>query len=80
MLPVWAKLKIKLRNRTVRLLIRALRLARTPDLEIVTTPVFRLLAVDATEVIGALGELNAQGELRFRMQADVIELEIERPA
>jgi len=38
--------------------------------------VFRLLALDGTEVIDALGELNRQGELRFRMQADVIELEI----
>lgn len=60
----------------VRLLIRALRLARTPDLEIVTAPVFRLLALEGTDVIDALGELNRQGELRFRMQADVIELEI----
>jgi hypothetical protein len=41
-----------------------------------TAPVFRLLALDGTEVIDALGELNRQGELRFRMQADVIELEI----
>ncbi len=60
----------------VRLLIRALRLARTGDLEIVTAPMFRLLALEGTEVIDALGELNRQGELRFRMQADVIELEI----
>jgi hypothetical protein len=60
----------------VRLLIRVLRLARTGDLEIVTAPVFRLLALQGTEVIDALGELNRQGELRFRMQADVIELEI----
>jgi hypothetical protein len=60
----------------VRLLIRALRLARTGDFEIVTALVFRLLALDGTEVIDALGELNRQGELRFRMQADVIELGI----
>ena len=60
----------------VRLLIRALRLARTGDFEMVTAPVFRLLALEGTEVIDALGELNRQGELRFRMQADVIELEI----
>ena len=33
-------------------------------------------APTGTEVIDALGELNRQGELRFRMQADVIELEI----
>src|ERR1022692_2873412 len=41
----------------IRLLIRALRLARTGDFEIVTAPVFRLLALDGTEVIDALGEL-----------------------
>jgi hypothetical protein len=60
----------------VRLLIRALRLARIRDLEIVTAPVFRLVALESTDVIDGLGELNRQGELRFRMQADVIELEI----
>jgi Putative inner membrane protein (DUF1819) len=60
----------------VRLLVRALRLARTSDLEIVSAPVFRLLALEGTDVIDALGELNRQGELLFRMQADVIELEI----
>ena len=56
--------------------MRALRLARVNDLEIVTSPVFRLLALEGTEVIDAFGELNQQGELRFRMQADVVELEI----
>jgi len=60
----------------VRLLVRALRLARANDLEILASPVFRLLAVEGTEVIDALGELNQRGELRFRMQADVVELEI----
>lgn len=60
----------------VRLLVRALRLARVNDLEIVASPVFRLLAIEGAEVIDALGTLNQQGELRFRMQADVIELEV----
>jgi hypothetical protein len=60
----------------VRLLVRALRLAHLNDLEIVASPVFRLLALEGAEVIEALGELNQQGELRFRMQADVIELEL----
>lgn len=60
----------------VRLLITALRLAGKSDPEIVTAPVFRLLALEGIEVIDALGELNRQGELRFRMQADVIELGI----
>jgi hypothetical protein len=40
------------------------------------SPMFRLLALDGIEVIDALGELNRQGELRFRMQGDVIELEV----
>jgi hypothetical protein len=60
----------------VRLLITGLRLAGKSDLEIVTAPVFRLLALEGIEVIDALGELNRQGQLRFRMQADVIELGI----
>ncbi|MCI0626637.1 MAG: DUF1819 family protein [Acidobacteria bacterium] len=60
----------------VRLLVRALRFAGLNDLEIVTSPVFRLLALEGSEVIDALGELNQQAELRFRMQGDVIELEI----
>lgn len=60
----------------VRLLIAALRLAGKSDPEIVTAPVFRLLALESIEVIDALGELNRQGELRFRMQAEVIELGI----
>jgi hypothetical protein len=60
----------------VRLLVRAFRLLRTNDLEVVTSPVFRLLAIEGTEVIDALGELNQRGELRFRMQADVVELDL----
>jgi len=61
----------------IRLLVRALRLAGIKDLEIVTAPVFRLLALEGHEVIDALGELNERGDLRFRMQADVIELDVE---
>lgn len=60
----------------VRLLVRALRLMRFSDLDVVTSPLFRLLALESTEVIDALGELNQQGEIRFRMQADVVELDI----
>jgi hypothetical protein len=43
------------------------------------SPVFRLLALETTEVIDALGELNRQGELHFRMQSDVVELEVGGP-
>jgi len=60
----------------VRFLIRALRVAGRKEMEIVQAPIFRLLALDGNEVIGALSELNRQGALRFRMQADVVELEI----
>lgn len=64
----------------VRLLVRALRLAGTPPLTLVRAPVFRLLGVDAPEVIDALGELNREGALRFRMQAEVVELDVEARA
>jgi hypothetical protein len=60
----------------VRLLVRALRLARVNDLDILASPMFRLLALEGAEVIDALGELNRKGELRFRMQAEVVELDV----
>lgn len=60
----------------VRLVVRVLRLARANDMEIIQAPLFRLLALEGTEVIDALGELNQRGELRFRMQADVVELDL----
>jgi hypothetical protein len=60
----------------VRLLIRALQLVGVRPLEIIQAPVFRLLALDERTVIDVLGELNRLGELRFRMQGDVIELDL----
>lgn len=60
----------------VRLLIHALRIAGRNDIEIVQASIFRLLALDSNEVIGALSELNRQDELRFRMQGDIVELDI----
>jgi hypothetical protein len=60
----------------VRLLVRALRLARVAPLELVQAPVFRLLCLDSTEVIDALGEMNRVGALRFRMQGDIVELDV----
>lgn len=60
----------------MRLLVRALRLASAPPLDIVRAPVFRLLCLDTTEVIDALGEMNRVGALRFRIQGDVVELDV----
>jgi hypothetical protein len=60
-----------------RLLVRALRLANTKDLQIVHSPWFRLIGLDSHEVIDALSELSRQGKLGFRMQADVVELDLE---
>jgi hypothetical protein len=59
-----------------RLLIRALRLVDTQDFDIVRAPIFKLIGLDGAEVIDALGELNRQGALRFRMQGDIVELEL----
>lgn len=60
----------------LRLLVRALHLGRVNDLDILSSPVFRLLALDGADVVDALCELHQQGELHFRMQADVVELDI----
>jgi hypothetical protein len=60
----------------VRLLVRALRMFGTPPLARVQAPIFRLLGVDTTEVVDVLGELNRAGALRFRMQGDVVELDL----
>lgn len=64
----------------VRLLIRALGFVRTPPLELIRHPVFRLLAINNTEVIDALSELNRVGALRFRMQGDIVELDVAEAA
>ena len=64
----------------VRLLVRALRLARVGPLDLVRAPIFRLLAIEEHEVIDALGELNRLDAIRFRMQADVVELDVEEVA
>ena len=53
------------------------QLIAVQPLELLQAPVFRLLALDEREIIDALGELNRLGELRFRMQGDVIEINVD---
>lgn len=60
----------------VRLLVHGLRLAGVRPLDLVQSRVFRLLAIEESQVIDALGELNRFGALRFRMQSDVVELDV----
>jgi hypothetical protein len=60
----------------VRFIVRALRLAGAAPLDIVQAPAFKLLCLDTTEIIDALGEMNRIGVLRFRMQGDVVELDV----
>ncbi len=60
----------------VRLLVRALRLVGVRPLDLVRAPIFRLLALEGPEVIEALGELNRVDALRFRIQGDIVELNI----
>lgn len=64
----------------IRLLIEALNQMQTPPFEIVSSPAFRLLGIDTSEIIDALGTLNGRNELRFRIQGDVIEIELPRAA
>lgn len=60
----------------VRLLMRALRLAGVATIDAVQARIFRLIGLDENEVIGALGELNRSEALHFRMQGDVVELNL----
>jgi hypothetical protein len=62
----------------IRLLIRALQLSGRKPIALIHDPIFRLVAVDRSEVVDALAELNRRGELRFKMQGDVLELELGR--
>jgi hypothetical protein len=64
----------------VRLLVQALRLAGVGPLDLVQAAAFRLLCLDTNEVIDALSEMNRIGALRFRMQADVVELDLRASA
>ena len=58
----------------MRLLVRALRIGGAKDFDVISSPAFRLLALEGSEVIDALSELNRQESLSFRTQGDVVEL------
>ncbi len=58
----------------VRLLLHALQLSRVPLPEIIAHDAFKILGIAPGEVADTLAELNRQGALSFRQQADVIEL------
>jgi hypothetical protein len=60
----------------VRLLLAALRLRRVTPLAVVRHEAFKLLGIAPEEVVDALSQLNREEELRFRMQADVVEIGI----
>lgn len=60
----------------VRLIIKASRLADIPIKQLLNLSVFRLLAIDTSEIIAALSELNQKGSLQFRIQGDVVELKL----
>lgn len=60
----------------VRLLIRALTLSGAPVPEIIRHDAFKILGIAAGEVVDILSELSRHGALRFRIQADVIELSL----
>ncbi len=61
----------------IRLLMKALLLTGVKTTDLINSPVFRLMAIEGTEIIETLSELNRRGSLHFKMQADVIELNLE---
>lgn len=60
----------------VRLLISALRLDGIKTKDLIHSSLFRILAIGEQAVIEALSELHRRRALRFKMQADVIELDL----
>lgn len=59
-----------------RFLLRALSLAGISQEKQIRHEAFKLLGIAPQGVIDALSTLNSQGVIRFRMQADVIELKV----
>lgn len=60
-----------------RLLVRALRLTGVAEFDLIQAPIFRLLGIEGVEIIDALSELHRREELRFKIQADVVEIGLE---
>lgn len=60
----------------MRLLLQALLIKRVSLPEIITHESFKILGIAPGEVVGALSELNRHGAIKFRQQADVIELAV----
>ena len=60
----------------IRFLLRALQLIRCPLPDIIVHESFKIVGIDPKEVIGTLSELNRHDAIRFRHQADVIELNL----
>ncbi|AHF94676.1 hypothetical protein OPIT5_23285 [Opitutaceae bacterium TAV5] len=58
----------------LRLLLKALLMVKVPSDEIIRHQAFKILGIAPSEIVETLAELNRQRVLRFRMQADVIEL------
>ena len=65
-----------LRAAPIRLLLRALLLSGVAATEIVRHDAFQILGIPPREVVDTLSELNRHSTVRFRMQADVIELSL----
>jgi hypothetical protein len=63
----------------VRFLLRALLAAGESSLAAVQSPLFRLLGLSVDETVELLFRLNAEGTIRFRMQGDVVEIDLGVP-
>jgi len=63
----------------VRFLLRALLLSGQSPLAAVQSPLSRLLGLSLDETVDRLFGLNADGAIRFRMQGDVVEIDLGVP-